>query len=65
MPDLAVGLLGQTHLVEVKNPKSRYGKAGLNANQHDFAASWRGGPVYVVANETDVLALVLKWRGIR
>ena len=30
-PDLAIGLLGRTELVEVKNPDTAYGRAGLSS----------------------------------
>jgi hypothetical protein len=46
--DLLVGHRGTTMLMEVKNPKSRYGKAGANDNQLDFMQAWRGGPVSLV-----------------
>ena len=40
-PDLAIGLIGargrMTQLVEVKNPNTRYGRAGFNDNQTAFA----------------------------
>jgi hypothetical protein len=46
--DLIVGYRGQTHLVEVKNKLSRYGKQGLNANQKEFASNWLGSPVVIL-----------------
>jgi hypothetical protein len=46
--DLLVGHRGTTMLMEVKNPESRYGKAGANDNQLDFMQAWRGGPVSLV-----------------
>ena len=46
--DLLVGFRGVTLLIEVKNPKSQYGKAGANKNQANFMQSWRGGPVALV-----------------
>jgi hypothetical protein len=46
--DLLVGHKGRTLLVEVKNPKSRYGKRGANANQRSFMETWLGGPVSLV-----------------
>jgi hypothetical protein len=46
--DLLVGYGGKTALVEVKNPASRYGRAGLNTNQQDWLASWKGGPAAIV-----------------
>jgi hypothetical protein len=46
--DLLVGYGGKTALVEVKNPNSRYGRAGLNTNQTSWLATWRGGTVATV-----------------
>lgn len=46
--DLLVGHRGITLCLEVKNPASRYGKAGANKNQRDFMATWKGGPVALV-----------------
>lgn len=48
MPDLIVGFRGQTILIEVKNPKTQYGRKGLNENQRKWAESWRGGPLAIV-----------------
>jgi hypothetical protein len=61
-PDVVVGCMGQNHLVEFKNPGSRYGRAGLNANQQAFARDWRGGQVFVVSTTDEVIALVSNWR---
>jgi hypothetical protein len=61
-PDMAVGVIGKTHLVEVKNVETAYGRSGLNANQTAFARDWRGEPVEVVCTTEDVIALVNKWR---
>lgn len=46
--DLLVGFGGKTALVEIKNPASRYGRAGANANQASWLASWQGGTAAVV-----------------
>lgn len=62
MPDLAVGCVGKTHLVEVKNPASAYGRAGLNPYQTAFAAEWRGEPVVIVKSEDEAAALAINWR---
>jgi hypothetical protein len=61
-PDVAVGAMGRTWLVELKNPSSRYGRAGLNANQCAFARDWRGGKVYTVSSVDEVIELVQYWR---
>jgi endogenous inhibitor of DNA gyrase (YacG/DUF329 family) len=48
MPDLIVGFRGQTILLEIKNPKTQYGRKGLNANQRKWAEGWTGGPLSIV-----------------
>ena len=57
-PDLVVGLLGKSHLVEIKNPATHYGRAGLNAGQSAFAAAWRGSPIVVITSEDEATAFV-------
>ena len=61
-PDLACGAIGVTHLVEVKNPKTQYGRAGFNANQSAFARDWRGERVWLCSSEDEATALVTNWR---
>lgn len=61
-PDIAVGAVGRTWLVELKNPNSRYGRAGFNDNQTAFARDWRGGRVYMASTPDDVIELVQYWR---
>lgn len=48
MPDVIVGFRGQTILMEIKNPKTQYGRKGLNANQRKWAEEWSGGPLSIV-----------------
>lgn len=61
-PDIAVGVVGRTWLVELKNPDSAYGRAGLNDNQSAFSRDWRGGSVHVASSRDDVIQLVQQWR---
>lgn len=61
-PDLGVGLLGRTELVECKDPSTHYGRAGLNPNQTAFARDWRGGKVWLCSSEDEATALVQNWR---
>lgn len=61
-PDLVVGTIGVSHLVEVKNPDTPYGRKGLNDNQTAFARDWRGSMVYVASSEDDATILVQNWR---
>lgn len=57
-PDAVVGLLGVSHLVEIKNPATHYGRGGLNKTQSAFAAEWRGSPVTVITSEDEAMAFV-------
>lgn len=61
-PDLVVGCIGVTHLVEVKDPSTRYGRAGLTDGQARFARDWRGGQVWVCTSALEAQALVINWR---
>jgi hypothetical protein len=61
-PDLVVGCVGVNHLVEIKNPDTRYGRAGLNPGQSAFARDWRGGAIEVVESVEDAVTLVMSWR---
>ncbi|WP_141233353.1 hypothetical protein [Lysobacter antibioticus] len=61
-PDLVVGCLGVNHLVEVKNPDTAYGRAGLNANQQTFNRDWRGERMFAVSSLDEAAALVQNWR---
>ena len=61
-PDVVVGVAGRDYLVEIKNPETSYGRAGLNDNQTKFARDWRGGQLYVVRTPDEVAALVNKLR---
>lgn len=64
-PDLVVGCVGVNRLVEVKNPETEYGRAGLNANQRAFNERWRGERMYAVSTEDEATALVQNWRRSR
>lgn len=48
VPDLIVGFREITLLMEIKNPKTQYGRRGLNKNQRVWAETWQGGAVAVV-----------------
>lgn len=61
-PDLVCGVIGVNHLVEVKNPETRYGREGLNQNQQAFARDWRGGKLYAVSTVDECAHLVRNWR---
>jgi hypothetical protein len=61
-PDLAIGCIGITHFVEVKNPDSAYGRSGFNGNQTTFNRDWRGEKVWMCCSEDEATALVQNWR---
>ncbi len=61
-PDVVVGCMGVNRLVEFKNPETRYGRNGLNPNQHAFTQEWKGGKLFVVSTVEEVAALVGNWR---
>lgn len=61
-PDLVVGCVGINRLVEIKNPETAYGRAGLNSNQQAFNRDWRGEPMFAVCSEDEATALVQNWR---
>lgn len=48
IPDGIAWCGGGWQLFDVKNPKTRYGKRGLNERQKKWANDWRGGPVYLI-----------------
>jgi Holliday junction resolvase-like predicted endonuclease len=57
-PDLVIGFRGLVHLIEVKNPASRYGKAGASEVQRDWAATWNGPVPHVVTSVDEALAAI-------
>ena len=58
VPDLIVWCMNGWQLVDVKNPKTGYGRRGLNPLQREWASKWKGGPVYMVSTIDDVVALI-------
>ena len=61
-PDIVCGCIGVNHLVEIKNPETRYGRAGLNGNQTAFNNAWRGSKVWLVCSEDEATVVVQHWR---
>lgn len=47
-PDLMCAYRGVIFLVEIKNPKSKYGRHGLNKRQKEWHAQWAGFPISIV-----------------
>jgi hypothetical protein len=48
VPDGIAWIYGAWHLFDVKNPKTGYGRRGLNAIQNKWISQWPGGPVYLL-----------------
>jgi hypothetical protein len=48
VPDGVAYVNNTWQLFDVKNPKTGYGKRGLNPVQRKWVSNWRGGPVYLI-----------------
>jgi hypothetical protein len=57
-PDLIVGFRSKTILVEIKNPKTAYGRKGLNKNQIKWKEQWTGGTYAVVDSPEQALKAI-------
>ena len=57
-PDLIVGFQSKTILMEIKNPKTAYGKRGLNKNQLKWKEQWTGGTYCVVDGPEAALRMI-------
>ena len=57
-PDLICGRGGINHLVEIKNPKTSYGRRGLNDLQQQFAENWRGEGIFILESVDDVASFI-------
>jgi len=56
-PDLIVGYRGVNYLLEIKNPATWYGRRGLNPNQIDWHAGWKG-PIAIVTCVQQALTVI-------
>ncbi len=57
-PDLLVGWMGETHLLEVKDGAKRPSKRRLTPAERYFADHWQGRPVVVVESEVSALEAI-------
>jgi hypothetical protein len=64
-PDTVIGFAGQTHLAEIKNLETRYGRNGLTPEQTAFHRDWRGAPIAVLRTEDEAIAWVQRLRKAR
>lgn len=55
IPDGLAWVLDGWQLFDVKNPKTSYGRRGLNPLQKKWASDWRGGPVYLIYNVDEAI----------
>jgi hypothetical protein len=57
-PDLIIGFCSKTILMEIKNPKTSYGKRGLNKNQLKWKEQWTGDTYCVVDSPEAALRMI-------
>jgi hypothetical protein len=57
-PDLIVGFRSKTILMEIKNPKTSYGRKGLNKNQLKWKEQWTGDTYCVVDSVEAALRMI-------
>jgi len=58
LPDLLVGLAGETHMLELKNPDVPRRDKQLTPAEAYFVAHWRGRPVVIVESVEDALRAI-------
>lgn len=58
VPDLLVGIRGETHLAEVKDGARAPSRRTLTPDQVRFIEGWRGSPVVVLASPDEAAAWV-------
>jgi hypothetical protein len=56
VPDGIAWTAQQWRFFEIKNPKTSYGRRGLNVVQRKWLSQWKGGPVYVLTSLDEALA---------
>lgn len=59
LPDLLVGWMGQTILLEVKDGARPPSERKLTADEAYFLEHWKGGPAVVVKDEQEAINAVL------
>lgn len=55
VPDGIAWVDGAWHLFDVKNPKTGYGRRGMNAVQKKWLSQWPGGPIYLLYTVDDAV----------
>ena len=59
-PDLLVGFRGQNLLIEVKDGAKPPSARNLTPDQQSWHAAWSGGPVYVIIDVSQAMAVITK-----
>lgn len=54
-PDGIALVKGRIQFFDIKNPKTGYGKRGLNPRQKRWVLEWKGGAVYLIYNQDDAV----------
>jgi len=57
-PDLLVGHMGETFLLELKDGEKKPSAQALTDDECYFILHWKGRPVVVVRDETEALAAI-------
>lgn len=57
-PDILAAFGGQWHVIEIKNPATAYGRAGLSASQQAAATMAGSAPVHVVSSVAEALKAI-------
>jgi len=63
LPDLIVGYMGQTVLLEVKDGARPPSERKLTDAEAYFLQNWKGGSACVVVDEADAIKAVRAWSG--
>ena len=62
-PDLVVGVVGVTHLVEIKDGEKPPSKRSFTPDQVEWISRWAGSPVVVLLSADHATAWVQRLRG--
>lgn len=66
IPDGLAWINGAWHLFDIKNPKTGYGKRGLNPIQKKWLSQAQGGPIYLLYTTEDAENFALgKFEGLK
>jgi hypothetical protein len=55
VPDGIAWIKSMWQFVEIKNPKTAYGRRGLNKIQKKWINQWQGGDVYIIRTIDDAI----------